>query len=98
MTLFEDGASHEEEEGWLCRSTGQDNTEPFSTSGTNSLCCCRQGWIMDALVWTQEGRWAAEPGMGGAGCTYQYWGASGDGRSGLLVPAFDDLKEATALN
>lgn len=53
---------------------------------------------MDALVRTQEGRWAAEPGMGGAGCTYQYWGASGDGRSGLLVPAFDDLKEATALN
>lgn len=42
MTPFGDGVSHEEEEGWLCRSTRQDDTEPFPASGTN-----RQGWIMD---------------------------------------------------
>lgn len=29
MTLFEDAASCEEEEGWLCRSTGQAATEPL---------------------------------------------------------------------
>lgn len=66
MTPFEDGVSREEEEGWLCRSTGQDDTEPFSASGTNSPCCYRQGWIMDgdclALAGTWEGKWAAEPG------------------------------------
>lgn len=67
MTPFEDGVSHEEEEGWLCRSTRQDDTKPFSASGTNSPCCCRQGWIMDgdplAMAGTWEGQWAAEPGM-----------------------------------
>lgn len=89
MAPFEDGAAHKEKEGWLCRSAG---TEPFPASGTNSPGCCRPGWAMDGDH-EQQGT-----SKGGAGCTYRCWGASGDGRSGLLAPASGDLKEATALN
>lgn len=55
------------------------------------------GWRPPGPGWDLGGQ-QSQDGAPAMGCTYQCWGASGDGRSGLLAPASGDLKEATALD
>lgn len=71
MTPFGDGVFREEEEGWLCRSAGQEDTEPFSASGTRSPCCCRQGWVVDGDPLALAGTWEGSS----ARMERQPWGA-----------------------
>ena len=122
MTPFEDAASREEEEGWLCGSTEQAATEPLlrlwdsGQSVREGQTACAAAGRAELLMGTPQPWWGHERAgrqwnrawstsrfarlltWRGAGCTYRYWGASGGGKSGLLVPASDDLKEAMALN
>lgn len=75
MTPFEYGVPHEEEEGWLCRSTGQNDTEPFSASGTVCAAADRldcewrapsPGWDSGGQVGSRARRGASALGVQGA--------------------------------